>query len=548
MNADERGRHAGRQYVCIAGFYALVAFVLFFPSPAKLASHLPGDGGDALLNYWTLRFVEHAAPHGWHALWNANIYFPATNTLAYSESMLPEAFVHWVLAVITRSPVLAFNLVYLAGWTLSGFLTYVLARRFGARGGAALVAGLVYTGASPRLSQYLHFQLSSGWVLPLVVLLAVRFVERPAAGRGAALGAAVALQGLSATYFGVVAAIAALVIVMIGLAGRRPFAAGRRGASLSGIVAAAVVGAALLAPVAIRYHDLQRDPYFRHQQTLTFAVHTSDFVAVTQDAYVLTHVPPFASASRAATHSVENRLFPGVVALLLAGTGAVALARRRVRWRDGRAFTGVLVAGAVLGVLSLGNTLHVAGTGVPLPFRFVQHVAGFSGIRATSRLFAMAQLAIALLAAAGATWVLARVRSRTIAIVVTGVLACAIVAESAAPIVLVAFPNNARATAVNHALARLPHAPVVELPVGSPSDGVAWAFIEAPREVLSTIDWDPRVNGYSGFAPKQYDDLAATLETFPSAESLRALHDRGVRYVVVRIALPGLSRRARTHS
>jgi hypothetical protein len=92
---------------------------------------------------------------------------------------------------------------------------------------------------------------------------------------------------------------------------------------------------------------------------------------------------------------------------------------------------------------------------------------------------------------------------------------------------------------VNHVLARLPRGPVAELPVGSPAAAYAWPFVESPRQVLSTIDWDPRVNGYSGFTPKHYNFLAKTLNTFPSPISLRALRQRRVRYVVLRLALPG---------
>ncbi|MCU1426479.1 MAG: hypothetical protein JWL83_479 [Actinomycetia bacterium] len=524
---------------CVFAFFAVVALLLFFPSPAKLTTHLPGDGGDVLLNYWTLRWVEHAAPHGWHTLWNTNVFFPATNTLAYSESMFPETLVHWPLATMTRSPVLAFNLVYLAGWTLSGFCTYLVARRFGARTGAALLAGLAYTVASPRLSQYLHFQLSTGWLLPVAVLLAARFVERPTPGRGAALGAAVAVQGLAATYYGVAATISVFVVLAVAFAWERPWRRVGWPALLRGVAGVLLVVGALLAPVAVQYRDLQRDPHFRHQQTLKLAVHTSDFVAVTKDAYLLTHIPPFSSTSRAATHSVENRLFPGVVALALAAIGAAALVRRRQSLRDAPAFVGVLVAAVVLLALSVGDTLHVAGLGIPMPFRLVQHLPGFAGIRATSRLFAMTQLAIALLAAFGAGWVLARVRSRVTRTATVALLACAVLAESAAPVVLVRLPADPRATAVNHVLARLPRAPVAELPVGSPVAAYAWPFVEAPRQVLSTIDWNPRVDGYSGFTPKNYNSLAKTLNTFPSPASLRALRQHRVRYVVLRLALPG---------
>jgi hypothetical protein len=147
-------------------------------------------------------------------------------------------------------------------------------------------------------------------------------------------------------------------------------------------------------------------------------------------------------------------------------------------------------------------------------------------------------LALAAVAAVGFASLTTRLspRNRIIALMVVSGL---ILGESAFALSLVRVPNAHAATAVNDALAKLPAGPVAELPVGSPTDGAAWAYIETPRQWLSRIDGHPRVGGYSGFDPKGYDELAATLETFPAPDALARLHDLGVRYVVLRTALPG---------
>lgn len=522
----------------VLAFYAVVAVALFFPSPAKLTTYVPGDGGDALLNFWIVRWVEHSTPHGWHALWNTNAFFPNHNTLAYSESLLPVALVHWVLAAVTRSQVLAFNLVYLAGWTLSGFCTYVLAKRYVRSDAAAIVAGLAYTIATPRLSHYGHFQLSAGWLIPVVLLAAVRLIERPGPWRGATFGALVALQGLASSYYGVTAAVAAAVVVVVLLAWARPWrTAGWRPLIGAGAAALAVAGV-LAAPVAVHYRQLQRDPAFRRGPEPALAAHPGDFVAVPAANHLLADVPPFSGQIDDPGRTIENLLFPGAVALVLGAIGAVVVVRRRdTRFAETVA---IVAAGAVLLVLSFGDTLHVAGAAIPMPFGLLRrHVPGFSGIRATSRFVAMPQLALAVLAAFGAQWLLHRVtrRGATLAALVAVSLVGAMIAESANRIQFARVPSMAVDTAVNHALARLPHGPVVELPAGSPSDGWPWAYIEAPRLALSTIDWDERVGGYSGFAPPEYDALAATLETFPSRASLTTMRRLGVRYVVLRTSV-----------
>jgi hypothetical protein len=59
-------------------------------------------------------------------------------------------------------------------------------------------------------------------------------------------------------------------------------------------------------------------------------------------------------------------------------------------------------------------------------------------------------------------------------------------------------------------------------------------IVEAPREYLARIDDDPRVNGYSGFDPHDYDAGAFILNGFPSTDALALADELGVRYVVIR--------------
>ncbi|MGE0306296.1 MAG: hypothetical protein AB7Q27_11110, partial [Acidimicrobiia bacterium] len=77
---------------------------------------------------------------------------------------------------------------------------------------------------------------------------------------------------------------------------------------------------------------------------------------------------------------------------------------------------------------------------------------------------------------------------------------------------------------------------VLEYPVPGPNYGSAWAFGEAPRMVLSTIDWHPRVTGYSGFFPPAFPAQALALNELPKADALQLADGFGVRYIVIRTA------------
>ena len=45
--------------------------------------------------------------------------------------------------------------------------------------------------------------------------------------------------------------------------------------------------------------------------------------------------------------------------------------------------------------------------------------------------------------------------------------------------------------------------------------------------------WQPLLNGYSGNYPASFLRLLSELETFPSADSMRVIKARGVRYLIM---------------
>jgi hypothetical protein len=98
---------------------------------------------------------------------------------------------------------------------------------------------------------------------------------------------------------------------------------------------------------------------------------------------------------------------------------------------------------------------------------------------------------------------------------------------------------EARWTAVNRALAGRQRGLTAELPVVPAGNGVAWGYVEAPRQFLARIDDQPRVNGYSGYEPHDFERVAAALNSFPAPRAVVALDALGVRYVIVRRSIVG---------
>ena len=91
--------------------------------------------------------------------------------------------VHRALSGVLGSDVLAFNVIYVGAWTLSGWITYLLTRHLtGSTAGAGRRVRVHGRDAETRPLRTLP--IAMGFLVPLVLLVLVRFFEAPSlAGR-----------------------------------------------------------------------------------------------------------------------------------------------------------------------------------------------------------------------------------------------------------------------------------------------------------------------------------------------------------------------------
>lgn len=537
--------------------FVVVAFFMSFRSIGDLDTHVVGNSGDPLLIMWILGWVQHAMPHGWGELWNTSMFFPHTNTLAYSDSMLSVAVAEWPVRALFGE-VLGLNLFTLAAQTASLWCMYRLAMFLTRSWMASVVAAFGFLFATPLMSHLAHYQLTlTAFLVPLSVLLLLRYLETWHLRYGIGLGLSFAALTTSATYFGLMMA-CALPVVFVGyVLWYRPQPVWP---FLRGLVAGGMLAAAITLPVAVQYLRLQDDSYFRRDFDATVATHLGDLLSPSDENYVLTEVWPFHEF--AFDRTSENRLFPGVVVTGFGIAGIVVLVRglRRGRtgagrddaavppatgpppvdgrWRSRMALL-VMGGGLVTLLLSFGDEVTIAGADVPMPYKLLRKFApGFSGIRATSRFMVMTTCALSVCAAFAIAALLRR-RSRLVAVGALVVLSAVVLAETAVTIPRARVPEGGVADAVSDYLDDRPAGVVAELPIRGPADGAAWAYLESPRQLVSLGDANDRVNGYSGYAPEGFDVTVQRLNRFPEPAALRALDRRDVRYVVLRTRVVG---------
>ena len=491
--------------------YLAAAVIFTWPLVLSPASFLaaPIGTGDPFLNLWILGWGMQAVLGRpldvlTGRVFDANIFFPARGTLAYSDHLLLQSALLSPLYAATGNLALCYNTLFVASLVASALAMHVFIRTVVGNESAAYVAGLAWGFWGYRFAHLLHIQLQALYFLPLAFL----FLHKLVAGRrkrdAVALGAMAGLQAVSSVYYAVIGAagLAAAAVALAVAVGRwRSAVVARR------LLLAAVVGGAIIAPVAWTYWQVQRAEGFGRN-----LVEASRGAAAI-DSYL--HVPPrnlvYGQTGLLSPGGPERELFPGVVIVGLAIAGLV-LGRRG----DARALVTTMVAvGIVGGALSLGPG------GLREGYAALQrYVFGFAAIRAPARFAVLVMFAFATLAAVGWRELAARRPSRWL-----GVLP-ALMALEYLTVPLPLTPAPPRETPVGQWLKNEPTpGPVVHLPLGLDIEST-------PAMVQSLEHHRPLVNGYSGQRPSFYSALVDTMKTFPSDASLLALNEVGVRFVV----------------
>ena len=525
-----------RAFVVFRGFvlvavYVAAAILLTWPLALHLTDRLGAlqGPGDPYLNLWILGWGLRA----WTTdpsrvlsgeVFNANIFFPAENTLAYSDHLLLQSLALSPVYALTGNAVLCYNLLLLGSIVLSGLAMHVLARAVTGSTPGAFLAGLAWACWPYRTAHLLHLQLQALYFMPLALLCVHRLVAGRRWRDALALGVTVSLQAIASVYYGLMTGVAVGVSVIV-----LAIATGqwRNRRLWTRVAVAALVAMGLAAPLLL--------PYVRSQETEGFG--RTMFEASNHSAAAISYlqVPPTnllygttgllaPDAPRAGARNrsgVEHYLFPGLVLTALAAVGV---------WRNWSRDSRPLVL-ASLGLVGTGVVLSLGPEGMRSLYGLLHdNVYGFQAIRAPARFVVIAMLGAALLGALG-------LRAATSIFGRSSLLATALVAALAleylnAPLPLAAAPP-ARSE-VGQWLKSASERPgaVVHLPL-------ATDFENTPFMVQSLEHGRPIVNGYSGQRPPFFSAVVEALADMPSADAFATLRELDVRFVVSETAIAG---------
>jgi hypothetical protein len=505
VNDPSKGcaRISGRELCTVAAGFLLLTLVLTYPQARHMTSHI-GHEYDAEFSIWRLAWIAHQLPRDPRHLFDTNIFFPARDTLAFSDAILLPGLIGAPLLWIGVNPVAVYNVLLLGAFVASGVAMYTLARDLNDARIAGWFAGIVFAFAPYRFGHYAHLELLWAWPIPLALRAFTRMIAGRRVRDGLWLAVFVALQAWSCLYYALFLVTALAIMTPVLLVGRsfREIVALAKPALL-----AAVVCGVLVAPYARPYLSAERKIDARTEQEV-------GSWSPTWQNYTTPPPRSWLYGRQRGPQDIELVLFPGVTALAVALIGLwPPIDRRRIAY-------GVLLIVAV--DLSLGAN--------GLTYMTLYRTIGtYRNLRVPARLFIMVSAALALLGAEGCARVLRAVRRPAARLAIGSALVGLVLVESAAmPLDL----RRVEKTPSLYAWIQTQPPPIVlEWPVPSPS---SLGVTHEPEYMYYSIGhWHTLVNGYSGNYPTSYIELLERLRTFPSDESMRYLRDQSVDLVIL---------------
>ena len=475
-----------------------------------------GNNADGLFSLWNVSWVARTTIADPKRLFDANIFFPHENTLAYSEANLVAGFVGIPAWWLTKNPYATLNFVILLAFATAWLAAYRLVLYLTDNQPAAAAAGVFFAFCPYVFAHTAHIQLMITGGIPLTMLLMHRLSDAPSVRRGAALGGALLVQALACAYYGIFAALMVGYAVLFFGISRSLY---RNRTWWAGLATAAGISIAGVAPFFYPYVTIQQEEeWFTRtlQQSVPYSANLTSFLASPAIAHewllrLIADWPKW-----------NEVMFPGMLPVLLGAAGLVGAAAWSRKTTAPREREALLFYGS-LGALAVWASL---GPNAGLYSVLYKLLPMFSLLRAPSRIAIVIVLCLAVPAAFVIRRLLDAVPARRrLAAGVLVVLAAIGDLSTRMP-----WERAIQEPLGYDVLAKQPRGALAEFPFYA---GATASHFHTQYMLFSTSHWMPMINGYSDHTPPNFRHNSAILETFPSQESFDVLRNHRVRYLGV---------------
>ncbi len=533
--------------------YTLLTLIMTYPLIFNLTNAVPNDIGDPLLNTWILAWNVHAWLTDPLNLFNANIFHPLPNTLAYSEHLSSAALLVLPILTFSAEPILAYNLSLLTSFPLASYGMYLLTLHWSGQRRAAFIGGIIFGFAPYRFAAIAHLQLLTFQWLPFALLFLDKIIapkqpQYPAKSFRLYIAFVIflLLQIWASWYLALYSALIIGIYLFITLLTRRI----ARPDLIKLIIAFAGV---LILTLPFVWPYLALVGQLRQARplslALTLAATATDYLAATPFNTILG--PLTAPFRTRPGFTEENTLYFSLIAILLASIPFLTWLTRFIKnnslsnhqslrptpYTPHTTHYPLRPTHHTLLLTALLTLLITIPLTFATPYTILANLISTSTIiRVPPRWIIPALFGLSILATAGYVIINSHLSKESNSpspllpyspaplLPLSIFLICTIllILESLSiPIPLAYVDNHNSLNPAYHWLAQQKHDfTLIELPLHS---APAPEYPEVKRLYASTLGWWPLINGYSGYTPPRQPKLAQNIAPFPRQQSLVTL-------------------------
>jgi hypothetical protein len=396
-----------RYFFAIFAIITAVVFVVYRMLLLNITTHL-FDWNDYPLLVWILdQHIDHFRSGQWGQIFQSNIFYPFTDTLLFSELLLPTSAIGLVLSFFTPNRLLVQNILFFLAFYLNGLAAIHLWKRFFTKW--VFVAVTLFTVFSPFVILNVgHFQLLHLW--PFLFGFSFLLSKDWSLKNATTVGFWIALTFVSSVYLSIFLMFAAGVwffthFLFIWKDKKALFTTTRW------FIVLMLASVLLISPFAYRYFEMRnryeaKRPYHEY---VTYALSPFDYLSSGNYRSVVSSLPPIRWWNvRVPTKSAGH--FPGFILSFLAISSFVTVVAVKKERRVGFTLPVSIetvyffLLGLAGFVFSWGPRLKLTNTdvGMLLPYSiFLKTIPLFEPIRATGRWSFLFFLALAFFAGYG---------------------------------------------------------------------------------------------------------------------------------------------------
>lgn len=458
------------------------------------------DRFDGLLITWIINWNVHSLLTSPLNYFNANIFFPYHNTLAFSDYHFLHGLIALPFVTLFGEPLLAYNINFFFGFVLTGWAMYLLCLQLTKDYRVSLLSGVLFCFSVIHLNYMVHLQLFSFYPVIFTLLFLVKKKYRLYC-----LFFVLSVLNMPLNLFFL------LTIVPIFLLFNR--------SQIKKTFLATVISCVLIVPFLWPYLSVSKEfAYVRPiQDTIHFSLKYFDLWSIGPNSRLEVLLPS----------GMGTPAFLGAVFLfLILWMGLTKL----------KAWFPLLLA-LIAFILSFGPAFHIfANTvrvgilpAIPMPYLLLYYlVPGFSAFRTPSRWILLTAFAL--------TVAIALQLKNKVSRTMVAILIVLIIAEIRMPIDFVTVPNVKQFPAEQVWLqTNRSDKAIIQFPIYNWSDQPEFGE-ETLRMYYSTIHYRPMFNGFSGFSPEEWQQQVFSWQKeFPSEKSVNEIKAKDIGLILVPI-------------